>query len=204
MTTPAKARAARRRHLQQRQTVIFGTLILAMLLIGLGAGAVWVGVLPSPFNVAISSPEPTETADAGPCPPADATYVPLGEISANVLNGTSESGLAARTSGELGERGIAVSRTANASSPFAGTARIISGQDGLAAAFTTAVLFPGAVIDVDDRSDQTVDIVLGATFETLRSADEIDIDPELEIPAPQGCTPLSTAEPTDESASAED
>ncbi|UFU03372.1 LytR C-terminal domain-containing protein [Ruania suaedae] len=204
MTTPAKARAARRRHMQQRQTVIFGALILAMLLVGLGAGAVWVGVLPSPVNVAINAPEPTATTDAGPCPPADATYVPLTEVSASVLNGTSTSGLASEVGNELGERGIAVSRTANAPSQFAGTAQITSGQDGLAAAFTTAVLIPDAAIVVDDRADQTIDIVLGASYDSLRPADEVDVDPEVEIPVPQGCTPLSTAEPTSESDSSEE
>ncbi|UFU07095.1 LytR C-terminal domain-containing protein [Ruania halotolerans] len=204
MSTPAKARAARRRHLQQRQTVIFGTLIAAMLVVGLAAGAVWVGILPSPVSIAISEPESTESDDAGPCPPDGATYVPLTEISANVLNGTSRSGLAADTSAELGERGVAVGRQANAESPFAGVVRIVSGPEGLAAAYTAGVLFTDPRIEVDSRTDETIDVILGSSYEALRSADEIDIDPEVEIPIPQGCTPLPTPEPTDESSSAEE
>ncbi|SEE90459.1 LytR C-terminal domain-containing protein [Ruania alba] len=204
MSTPAKARAARRRHLQQRQTVIFGTLITAMLVIGLAAGAVWVGILPSPVSIAISEPESTETGDAGPCPPEAATYVPLNEISANVLNGTSRSGLAASTSAELGDRGISVGRQDNAESPFAGVVRIVSGPEGLAAAYTAGVLFTDARIEVDSRTDETIDVILGSAYEALRSADEVDIDPAVEIPVPQGCEPLSTPESADTSPSAEE
>lgn len=197
----ARARAARRRHLQQRQTVIFGTLIAAMLVVGLAAGAMWVGILPSPVSVAIEAPESTSAADSQPCPPEGATYVPLEEISANVLNGTNENGLAGRTTDALAERGVAVGRTANADSAFEGVARILAGPSGLPAAFTLAELFNGAEVEVDSREDETVDVILGSKFEALRPKDEISIDPKAAIPAPTDCTPVSTSsqEPSDDS-----
>ena len=190
----ARARAARRRHLQQRQTVIFGTLIAAMLVVGLAAGAMWVGILPSPISVAIESPEDSSGADTQPCPPDGATYVPLEEISANVLNGTTEAGLASRTTEALADRGVAVGRTANADSAFEGVARLLTGPKGLPAAFTLAELFDGAEVEVDSREDETVDVILGSKFESLRPKDEISIDPDAAIPAPTNCTPVSTSE----------
>lgn len=193
----ARARAARRRHLQQRQTVIFGTLIAVMLVGGLASGAMWVGILPSPFTVAINSPEPTGEGETFPCPPDDATFVPLSEISANVLNGTNRDGLAATASTALADRGIAIGSQANAETAFAGDAQITAGPAGLPAAFTAAELFNEATIDVDSRSGETIDIVLGSNYETLRANDEIAIDPDAPIPAAPDCTPLSTASPTE-------
>ena len=198
-----RARAARRRHLQQRQTVIFGALIAAMLVGGLTAGAMWVGILPSPFSVAINSPEPTEAGATTPCPPEGATFVPLEEISANVLNGTNRNGLASTTSAALAEHGVAIGREANAESRFTGAARIIAGPQGLPAAFTTAELFTDATIEVDSRSGETIDVVLGSAFQELRPDEEIAIDPEAPIPAAAECTPLSTATPTETAEPAE-
>ncbi|WP_147915823.1 LytR C-terminal domain-containing protein [Ruania zhangjianzhongii] len=198
-----RARAARRRHLQQRQTVIFGTLIAVMLVGGLAAGAIWTGILPSPFTVAINSPEPTDAGASMPCPPENATFVPLSEISANVLNGTDRQGLAATAATALTEQGIAVGNQANAESRFAGEARIIAGPQGLPAAFTAAQLFADATIEVDSRSGETIDVVIGAEFEDLRADDEIAIDPEAPIPAAAECTPLATATPTDSGEQAE-
>lgn len=199
----ARARAARRRHLQQRQTVIFGTLIAVMLVGGLAAGAVWTGILPSPFTVAIKSPEPTDAGATMPCPPEDATFVPLSEISANVLNGTDRGGLAATAATALTEHGVAIGNQANAETRFAGEARIIAGPQGLPAAFTAAELFSEAVIEVDSRNGETIDIVLGAEFEELRADEEIAIDPDAPIPAAAECTPLATATPTESGENAE-
>src|SRR5699024_4291591 len=115
------------------------------------------------------------------------------------LNGTSRAGLAATTSDALTNRGVTVAEESNSESPYAGTVEIVTGADGLAAAFTIAELFEGATIRTDSRGGATVDVVLGANFEALRSDDEIAIDPEAPIPAATDCTPLSTA-----SASAEE
>ncbi|WP_022918327.1 LytR C-terminal domain-containing protein [Ruania albidiflava] len=194
----ARARAARRRHLQQRQTVIFGTLIAAMLVVGLASGAMWVGILPSPFSVPINSPEPTASEATVPCPPEDATFVALEDITVNVLNGTSRVGLAASTSDALTNHGVTVAEQSNSEAPYAGTVEIVTGADGLPAAFTIAELFDNATIQTDSRGGATLDVVLGANFEALRSSDEISIDPEAPIPAATDCTPLSTASPSAE------
>ena len=174
-----------------------------MLVSGLAAGAIWVGILPSPVSVAINSPEPTDPGASTPCPPEDATFVPLSDISANVLNGTDRRGLASTTSAALAEHGIAIGNEANAESQFTGEAQITAGPQGLPAAFTAAELFNAATIEVDSRSGETIDIVIGTEFEALRASDEIAIDPEAPIPAAAECTPLSTATPTESGDSAE-
>src|SRR5690625_5261355 len=149
-----------------------------MLVVGLASGAMWVGILPSPFSVPINSPEPTTSTATVPCPPDDATFVTLEDITVNVLNGTSRAGLAATTSDALTNRGVTVAEESNSETPYAGTVEIVTGADGLAAAFTIAELFEDATIRADSRGGATVDVVLGADFEALRSDDEIAIDPE--------------------------
>src|SRR5699024_9169245 len=139
------ARETRRRHLQQRQTVIFGSLIAGLLVIGLAAGAIWAGILPAPVSIPIQSPEPEEVAAAPPCPPEDALPVPLGEISADVLNGTNRSGLAAGTSASLAERGVVIGDEANAPVRFEGVVRIVTGPTAVAEAYTVAAQFPEAL-----------------------------------------------------------
>src|SRR5699024_7676447 len=151
---------------------------------GLAAGAMWVGILPSPISVAIESPEDSSGADTQPCPPDGATYVPLEEISANVLCGTTEAGLASRTTEALADRGVAVARTDNACSAFEGVAGLLTGTKGLPAAFTLAELFDGAEVEADSREDETVDVILCSKFESLLPKDEISIDPDAAIPAP--------------------
>ncbi|MBK5248621.1 MAG: LytR C-terminal domain-containing protein [Actinomycetales bacterium] len=190
-TDAAQARAGRRRHLQQRQTVIFGGLIAAILVIGLTATAMWVGILPSPINVPISSPTPTDTVAAMPCPPDGQLPVPYAEISANVLNGTNTAGLAATTAASLAGYGVSIGQQANANARYAGVARIVAGPLGVGAAYTVAALFPEATIETDARSDATVDVIVGSEFEALLPAESITLDPTVDIPAPEGCTPVA-------------
>ena len=61
-TEAVRARAARRRHLQQRQTVIFGTLVAALLVIGLLGGAVETKGMPKKVEKAMAKMRTTASA----------------------------------------------------------------------------------------------------------------------------------------------
>ncbi len=187
-----RARAARRRHLQQRQTVIFGTLIAALLVIALTAGAMWAGVLPSPVSVPLYSGGgvPSPTAITPPCPPEDTPPVEYSEIGVNVFNGTETSGLAGRTAAQLRELGMQTGTEGNGDE-YGGVALLTTGPTGLAAAYTLASLFPSTQIALDDRSDDSVDLLLGVSYEALIPTDEVTLDPDEPIPAPEGCSPVT-------------
>lgn len=193
-TEAVRARAARRRHLQQRQTVIFGTLVAALLLVALLGGAVWSGVIPSPVSVPINSGGPAPTADAivPPCPPADALPVPYAEISANVLNGTQEQNLAGRTAATLQTYGVQIGQQANGT-PYGGVAQLTVGPLGVASAYTLAAVFSEAQIVLDAREDATVDLLLGDAYEGLIPLEEVALDPAVPIVPPEGCRPIETA-----------
>lgn len=195
----ARRRAARRRRLQQRQTLIFGVLLTTLLAIALLAAAMWGNVIPSPFARPFSSEAPTDAATSSvPCPPANALPAPFSEISANVYNATSESGLAARTASGLAQFGVVVGQTANYSSSVDGVARIVSGAHGLRAAYTIAAIIPGAEVALDGREDEIVDVVVGATFDGVPDPATTAIDPEQPLAVPAGCSPVTVPEPTDE------
>ncbi|MEE6273955.1 LytR C-terminal domain-containing protein [Georgenia sp. MJ206] len=189
----ARRRAERRRRLQQRQTVIFGVLITMLLAVALVAGAMWSGVLPSPVARPFSTPAPTEEAQAfSPCPPPDALPVPFGEITANVYNGTTRGGLAATTASQLSQFGVVISSEANnPGGRYSGTAQIVTGPIGITSAYTVAALIPDAVVALEsDRTDQTVDVVLGDAFESVLTPETAAVDPTMPLEAPAGCTPV--------------
>ncbi|GAB2971242.1 MAG TPA: LytR C-terminal domain-containing protein [Actinotalea caeni] len=188
-----RARVARRRHMQQRQTVIFGTLVTVLLVAGLLGGAVWSGVLPSPIDIEINSgaPEATPAPVAPPCPPEGALPVPYSEISANVLNGTETQGLAAGTAATLRSYGIQTGREQNGQR-YEGVARLTAGPLGVASAYTLAALFSSAEIVLDAREDATVDVLLGMAFEDVLPLEQVELDPEAPIPPPADCRPVET------------
>lgn len=192
-----EARENRRRHLQQRQTVIFGSLIAGLLVIGLAAGAIWAGILPAPVSIPIQSPEPEDVAPAPPCPPEDALPVPLSEISADVLNGTNRAGLAASTSASLAERGVVIGDEANAPVGFEGVARIVSGPSAVAEAYTVAAQFPEALIELDGRAEDILTITVGEGFDGLLPEDSVELQEEVPLDPLPGCEPVEVVEETD-------
>nr|KEP23806.1 hypothetical protein DA06_04510 [Georgenia sp. SUBG003] len=198
MDEAALRRAARRRRLQQRQTVIFGGLITILLVAALIAGAIWSGLLPAPFTRDFSREESPEDQVVQPCLPEGATAVPLGSITANVYNGTDTAGLAATTGEVLGGAGVLVNQQANwPQGEYAGVVQIVTGPLGVTAGYSLARLFPEAVVTLDDRSDESVDVVLGSGYTKMLSADEIaGLDPEGALTSPEGCTPVTA--PTSE------
>jgi hypothetical protein len=193
MDDAARRRAARRRRLQQRQTVIFGGLITILLVAALIAGAIWAGLLPAPFTRDFSREESTEDQVVQPCLPDGATAVPLGSITANVYNGTDTAGLAATTGEVLGGAGVLINQQANwPHGEYAGVVQIVTGPLGVTAGYSLARLFPEAVVTLDGRSDESVDVVLGSGYTKMLSADEIAaLDPEGALTSPDGCTPVT-------------
>lgn len=194
-----RRRALRRRRLQLRQTLIFGILLTTLLAVSLLAIGFWTDVVPAPFARPFSSAAPTAPSRASvPCPPVDATPLPLDSISANVLNATDESGLAARTSSELGQAGVAVAQQGNYSGAIDDAARIVAGPRGLTAAYTLVQIIPDARVALDDRSDETVDVLLGNGFDGVLDLSEAEIDPDAPLPAPAGCSPVEIPDELDE------
>lgn len=187
----ARARAHRRKRLQQRQTVIFGSIIAVLLGVALFAGAVWAEIVPAPFTVELKTPEPEETPVVSqPCPPADALPVPMADITVNVMNSTQTVGLGARTADGIREHGVNVETIGNASELYLGAAKVLTGVEHLDAAYTVADMIPEAQIVLDARTEAIIDVVLGSGFTAVHTADELRLAPDEVIPAPANCIPI--------------
>jgi hypothetical protein len=179
---PDLARQRRRRHVHERQAVIFGVLLAGLGVAGLGAAAVYTGNLELPFLArGFSSPEPTGLAAAdSPCPPEGATPVPYGASA-------------------LAARGFVIGTQANASAQgytgYDGTALIQFGSQGVAAAYTVAAQIDSPLLVMDDRGDASVDVVVGSSYNALVAAADITLAADQPFAVPAGCVPLDQVTP---------
>ena len=178
--------------MHERQAVIFGVLLAALALAGLGAAAIFTGSLSLPFFARdfAKVPTPTASQDPYPCPPAGALPVAANQITVKVFNATTRVGLAGATGAALTERGFIVASAENATATYDGTARIIFGVTGVAQAYTLAAHIDGAVLVLDPRADASLDVALGAEFAELKPLDTVTLDPAAPLVAPAGCTPF--------------
>lgn len=171
---PVSARVKRQRNLQQRQTVIFGGITIALVLLLLLSLATWTGVIGSPFNRGFSAKE-DPNAGVIPCIAPGTPPVPLNEISANVYNATPRTGLAGSVGSRLTELEVQVGNETNwggAVPPEA--ARIYASYDGIPAAYTMARLIPGAIVMLDEtNTTEVIDIVLSTDFTDVESNEAI-------------------------------
>jgi hypothetical protein len=182
----------KRRRLMLRQTLIFGALIGALVVVGVGAAAMFQGKIDPIFDAPFSSPEPP-SFDFGPtpCPSAqDAKFPKAGAVKVNVLNGSDLSGAAASASRTLESRGFVLGTVADATIEFGGTVLIRTGAAGVDKAYMVAQYAPAdAVIAFDLRDDDSVDLIVGSQYDGLRTLSEITVKAGTAITAVSGCQP---------------
>lgn len=191
MTSPIDARAEYRKRIQQRQTVIFGTIcgVLALLLI-LGL-LTWTGLLPTPFNRAFSE-QSEEEAALVPCPVEGANPADVNTMTVRVYNSTSLAGVAGQVGTSLAELGVTVSETANwGGEVLPESVRIYAGDKGITSAYTLRAYFPGATIHFDpSNNSEILDVVIGEQWTEIHTAPTPeDIQDALE--PIEGCSPVS-------------
>lgn len=194
MSDADRARALRRRHMHERQAVIFGVLLAVLAVVGLGAAAIYTGSLSLPFveQDFQAKPSPTATSRPFPCPPTGALPVAYGDITVNVYNSTTQAGLAATTMKAFTDRGFVAGETGN-QPPFDGTTQVSFGPTGIAAAYTVAAHLTDPMLVLDGRPNATVDVTIGAAFTDLVASDAVTLDPETPLEGLKGCTPYTAA-----------
>ena len=198
MSIPDQAkreRAARRRHKQERQAVVFGVLIAFLAVSGLAAAAVYTGAIDPPFERGFTAKEASDdTLTPQPCLAADTLPVPYSDITVRVLNGTKRSGLASSAANELVARGFVVETTGNASKAYSGV-QISFGAAGLASAYTLAAHLPEARLYYDDREDASLDLYLGDSYTGFAPLDAVLLDPTVAMASVEGCTLIESIAP---------
>lgn len=114
-----------------------------------------------------SDPEPKAAATPS-CTTTTGAPKPA-SITVNVYNATDRNGLAAKTAAEVKKRGFKVKTVANdpLKKQIAGAAEVRYGKAGKASATLVLALVKGAKAVPDNRTDGSVDLVLGEKFTAL-------------------------------------
>lgn len=194
MTEPLYEREARKRYVRSRQTKVFtvvGVVMAAALVISTLFYFQIIGT--SRHQAAAVQPNFGVVA---PCAPKDqngneATYVNNANVKVRVLNGTKFTGFAKAVGDALGNRNFSVTSIDTNDRQNVERTIIYFGKNSISEAYTLASNFTDAQMVMDDRGDKLIDIVLGATFNDLRS--------QQSVPAVGAkITSFSTCKPADE------
>jgi hypothetical protein len=196
--TPEQQRANRRRRKHERQAVVFGSLLAALALAGLGATAIYTGAMDASFLAREFTSPPPEDVVAIPLPPCipDETLPPAPEtISVRVYNATGRVGLAGQAAAELTARGFVVLETANYPVEITTGAWISFGESGIASAYALAAHIESGVpaLVLDTRTDASVDLILGEGWDNLLDVTAVALDPTAPMFPLDGCLPLEEA-----------
>jgi len=130
-----------------------------------------------------AAPKPAASAACQPAAPVKA--LTPSSVTLNVYNSTDRSGLAASVAKSLRTLGFKVVDVANdpLGRPISGAGEIRHGPTGAAAAALAATRLSGAKLVLDNRTDSSVDLVLGTTFRALT------VPPKVAPPKPSKPTP---------------
>ena len=123
-------------------------------------------------SAAPSTAGASPAAPAASLPVAAASAIPQAQaVTVNVYNATDKAGLAAKTADELKKRGFTVGKVGNAPSALdkkvPGTAELVAGQAGIGAATLLGSQVTGAATMADERTDASVDFVIGDGYSAL-------------------------------------
>jgi hypothetical protein len=142
------------------------TSVTLLILIGVVIGAAWYS-----WSNVVSEDDPAAAGPTGqPCAPGAPTAAPApADVQVNVYNSTDRSGLASAVARQVRERGFVVVDVDNdpLEREITTTAEVRSAPSTQAAAELVATLVPGAVYVPDERTEATIDLVLGDAFEAL-------------------------------------
>lgn len=141
------------------------TSVTLLVLIGVVIGAAWYS-----WDNVVSEDDAEAGSTSRPCAPGVPTAAPApAEVQVNVYNATDRSGLASAVARLVRERGFVVVDVDNdpLGRDITGTAEVRSAAGSQAAAELVATLVTGAVYVPDERTETTIDLVLGDAFEAL-------------------------------------
>ena len=177
-------RVRRTRRLRATQLAFFA--VLAIVLVGIGAYAVGQFREPVQEPGVIGATSATEESTGLTCPEPGAVPLPPTSVTVTVLNGTGRGGLAGDITEQLAERGFAVGDAGN-TKKASGAATVVYGPKGYLAARSVQAHVPDAALQLDEREDETVDLLLGNGFSTLVEQKDATAALEEPVEIPEGC-----------------
>lgn len=183
-----RKRLLRERRLRRQrlaQLLILLALVLALTLAGLWAFR-QLSTPTDPATTSSSSSASPSDAPPGSCPAPGTLPAEPSEVTVQVLNGTTENGLAGRVSNELEARGFAIITADNTSLP-ADPVTVVYHPDMYREASAVAAQFDGAVWEQREEAGETVQVLIGEDFPGVAEQDAAQARLTEPIAAPPGC-----------------
>jgi hypothetical protein len=134
---------------------------------------------------------PVEGSDPTPCItlaifPNEFLPAPS-DTNINVLNGSKRVGLATITAEIMGERGFQVGEITNFDEYVVeASAEIHYGESAKDQAYLISLYVDGAVLVLDDRTDSTVDLIVGQNFRALQTNEQVEAEKMRPVASPSG------------------
>ena len=192
MTQANDERAARKEYIRRRQKTVF-SIVGAVMVVAMVVSLLFFFHVGGLGNVKSAAVQPNYGQQA-PCPIKEADgskakYVENRNITLRVLNGTKFSGFAKAVSDALQNREFNPQTPGNYTKKVDRT-MIVFGKNGVNQAYTVASNFTDAMLVMDDRQDQLIDVIVrekaanacpplivgvgvGATFDNLQDTKKV-------------------------------
>lgn len=176
MTQAYDERAERKAYILRRQKIVF-TIVGAIMAIAMVVSLLFFFHVGGLGDVKSATVEPNYGKQA-PCATKDssdgkAKYVENRNITVRVLNGTKFSGFATAVSDALQNREFNVQTPGTYQTSKVERTMIVYGKNAINQAYTVNSNFTDAEMVMDDREDQLIDVVIGATFDTLKDTKKV-------------------------------
>ncbi|MDO8149197.1 LytR C-terminal domain-containing protein [Isoptericola sp. b515] len=206
MTSPAQdpARVARRRRKHERQAVVFGLLIALMVILGLGALAVYTETIDSPISEPIVTPEPASASIEPACLPVAEKWpdgtppMEYSKVKVRIYNAADYTfNLASANADALTERGFDVRDTGDFTYQIEGPSEIRYGIKGVRQAYTLAAQYENVRLVMDDRSGSFVDLIVGQEWQEPLSVEEVPLETGEPMTNAPGCVPPEDLDPVE-------
>jgi len=184
-----------KRNLVIRQAVIYGVLISGLVVAGVASWGIFTGRLTPWFDQTFST-KPTPTLNEGPqpCPlSARSVYPDPRKVEVNVLNASDRAGAAGAGARVLEELGFTTTAANASAGNYKGGIKLVAGLEGVDNAYALLRVLPkSTVLTMDDRTDATVDVVLGEQAESFLAPSEV------EYPIKQPIEPVKACQPAED------
>ncbi|MCL2455562.1 MAG: LytR C-terminal domain-containing protein [Micrococcales bacterium] len=183
-----------RRRTQERQAVVFGVLFATLAIIGLVGAAVYTETIRLPFlSRPFSTPAPAAESLV-PCPSDGALPVLPQEITVNVRNTTTLTGLAGQTAENLHVAyGFVIGTTDNYKMTIA-VPQIVFGPEAVVQAYTLRGYLQNAQLVFDpERPGTAVDLMVNP--DGVELAETVGLEPDVPLAGAVGCVPLADLVP---------
>lgn len=169
-------REARRAYIRRRQIIVF-SIVTIFVVVATVVSFLFLYHVNGLGRVKRAAVEPNYGVTA-PCSPVSeegerSHYIDNSTITIRVLNGTNFPGLARAVSQAMQDRKFNVQGVDNFDGDTVQRTTIYFGKNAIAQAYTVTANFEDAIMQMDDREDALIDVVLGATFSDLKEASQV-------------------------------